>query len=96
VGNVWEWDLRWMRPLSARESDLLNELLVVVNRHFRSDREDWWSWTHSSDGRYSVKLAYSLILSSLSSNRAPKGDVLEATTRVWKSCAPSKVVVFSW
>jgi len=96
VGNVWEWDLRWRRPFFVWESDLLNELLVVVNRHSWSDREDGWSWTHSSDGRYSVKSAYSILLYSLPGNGALEGVVLEAASRVLKSCAPSKVVVFSW
>jgi hypothetical protein len=93
---VWVWDLRWRRPLFVWESDLLNELLVVVARHSRSDREDGWSWTHSSDGRYSVKSAYYHLLSSLPGSVAPEGVVLDAVSRVWKPCAPSKVVVFSW
>jgi len=65
-------------------------------REREREREDGWSWTHSSDGRYLVKSAYSHLLSSLQGPVAPDGVVLEAATRVWKSGAPSKVVVFSW
>jgi len=72
------------------ESDLLNELLVVVTRHSRSDREDGWSWTQSSDGRYSVKSTYSHLLSTLPGFVSWEGVVLDAVSRVWKSCAPFK------
>jgi len=68
----------------------------VVNRNSRVDRENRWSWTNSSDGRYSVKSAYALLSKSLLSSDAPNGEVLQAVSWVWKSRAPSKVVVFSW
>jgi len=90
------WEFRWRRPLFVWESDLLNDLLVVVTRVSRSDKEDGWPWTLSSDGRYSVKLAYSHLLDSLQDNVAQDGTVLQAVSRVWKSSASSKVVVFSW
>lgn len=61
-----------------------------------STNETSLPWTHSTDGRYSVKSAYSHLLSSLQSSGAPEGDVLQAVSRVWKSGAPLKVVVFSW
>jgi len=86
----------WRRPLFVWKLDLLNKLLVVVTRQSRNDREDGWSWTHSSDGRYSVKSAYSHLAASLPSTDFPAGVALEAATRVWKSGAPSKVVFFSW
>jgi len=41
-------------------------------------------------------LVYFHLLSSLPGTEAPKGDVLDAVTRVWKFGSPSKVVVFSW
>lgn len=68
----------------------------MVTRHSRSDREDGWSWTVSLDGRYSVKSAYSQLLNGLPGLGAPEGAILQAVSRVWKSCTPSKVVVFSW
>jgi len=96
VGGVWEWDLRWRRPLFVWELDLLNELLVVVARISRVDKEDRWAWTLSYDGRFSVKSAYGHLLSNLPGIDAPVGEVLQAVSRVWKFGAPSKVVVFSW
>jgi len=94
--GVWLWDLSKRRPLFVWESNLLNDILLVVVRHSSSDREDSWSWTLCHEGRYSVKSAYSHLLKGLPSSGAPEGDTLRAVSRVWKSRAPSKVVVFSW
>jgi len=55
-----------------------------------------WSWTLSTDGRYSVKSAYSSLLKGLTISGIPQGEVLKAVSRVWKSWGPSKVIVFSW
>ncbi|XP_024636569.1 uncharacterized protein [Medicago truncatula] len=59
-------------------------------------REDVWSWTLSLDGRYSVKSACSFLIKDLMVMGIPQGEVLKAVSRVWKSWAPSKVIVFSW
>jgi len=96
VGSDWVWDLRWRRPLFVWENDLLTELLRVVSRQSRSDREDWWSCTLSQDGRYSVKSAYSHLVQGLPGVGVRSELTLEAVSQVWKSCVPSKVVVFSW
>ena len=93
--NVWTWDLRWRRPLFVWEADLLIELLEVVSSP-REGREDVWSWIHCPDGRYSVKSAYAYLSKILPVPGAPNGEILQAVSRVWKSWAPSKVVVFSW
>ena len=69
---------------------------MVASRHSRLGSEDEWSWSHSPDGRYSVKSAYSLLINGLPASGAPQGDTLRAVARVWKSWAPSKVMVFSW
>lgn len=71
--------------------DLLADLLVVATRGSRIMKDDEWSWNISLDGRYSVKSAYSHLIKAL-----PKGVVLQAVFAVWKSWAPSKVIVFCW
>lgn len=96
VGSVWVWDLKWRRPLFVWESDLLVEMLGVVTRNSHTNKDDRWVWAYSSDGRYSVKSAYGHLLSRLPGTDAPVGEALQAVSRVWKSGAPSKVVVFSW
>lgn len=54
------------------------------SRHSRLDREDVWSWSHTSDGRYSIKSAYYLLLEGLPAMGAPQGDTLRAIAMVWK------------
>jgi len=54
-----------------------------------------WSWTNSLDGQYFVKLAYFNLIKGMPTTGNPEGEVLQAVSRVWKSWAPSKVIVFS-
>lgn len=70
------------------ETNLFNELLVVEARHSRLDREDQWSWTLSSDGRYSIKSANYHLLKGLPVTGAPDGEVMRAVSRwcTFKSC----------
>jgi len=76
--------------------DLLADLLAVATRLPRAVREDVWAWTNSPDGRYFVKLAYSNIIKGMPTMGTPEGEVLQTVSRVWKSWALSKVIVFSW
>jgi hypothetical protein len=95
-GDVWVWDLRWRRPLFVWEVDQLSELLSVAFRQSKVDRVDRWSWPFSSDGVFSVKSAYSHLIKNSPSIGASNDVLLQAISKVWKSSAPSKVVVFSW
>ena len=95
VDNVLNWDLRWRRFLFVWEAELLHELLAVLSSS-REGRDDVWSWIHSPDGRYSVKSAYTFLSKSLQVPGAPDGETLQAVSQVWKSWAPSKVVISSW
>jgi len=63
---------------------LLHELLEVVSNP-RVGREDVWPWTHSPDGRCSVKSAYTYLSKSLPVPGALGGEILRAISRVWKS-----------
>lgn len=77
------------------ESELLYDLLIVVTRLSSVLREDVWSLTNSPDGRYSVKSSYSTLIKGLPAMGALEGEILQAVSRVWKSWAQSKVIVFS-
>lgn len=69
---------------------------MVVSRHFRLDREDVLSWTHSPDGWYIVKSTYSFLFKGLLATGSPLWEILLAVARVWNLWVPSKVVIFSW
>lgn len=92
--GAWVWDLLWRKPLFIWESELLVDLLAVAVRPLRVNREDRWSWSISTDGLYSVKSAYSILIKDLPATGTPVGEELRAVSRVWKSWAPSKVIFF--
>ncbi|GAU25672.1 hypothetical protein TSUD_265990 [Trifolium subterraneum] len=87
----WLWEFRWKSELSMAEFDLLQDLLHVVTQSPLLGMEDSWVWTLDPTGSYLVKSAY---LAITSVEAAPAQNSL--LTRVWKSWAPSKVIVFSW
>jgi len=58
------------------ELDLLNELLVVVSRQTHVNWGDMWFWNLTPEGRYSVKLAYSFLLSRMPTLGSPEGAIL--------------------
>ncbi|GAU30313.1 hypothetical protein TSUD_211700 [Trifolium subterraneum] len=78
-------------PLKDRYHRLFQELLHVVTQSPSLGMEDSWVLTLDPTGSYSVKSAY---LAITSVEVAPEPNSL--LTRVWKSWAPSKVIVFSW
>ncbi|GAU45061.1 hypothetical protein TSUD_198490 [Trifolium subterraneum] len=87
----WHWVFRWRRDLSVPEIGLLEALLSAVQTTPLLGVVDSWSWRHDSTGTYSVKSAY-MVLSAGS----VASDLDSLLARVWKSWAPSKVIVFSW
>ncbi|GAU16879.1 hypothetical protein TSUD_368280 [Trifolium subterraneum] len=98
VGNMglwehgqWLWDFRWRRELSVAEFELLRNLLQVVSQSSLLRMEDSWVWTMDPTGSYSGKSAY-LAITGVEATHEPNSLL----ARVWKSWAPSKVLVFSW
>jgi len=43
-----------------------------------------------------VKSVYSSLLNGVSAADVLEGEILQAISQVWKSWAPSKLVIFSW
>jgi hypothetical protein len=91
LDEEWHWDFRWRRELSVWEFDQFQVLLAAVANHPLVGATDSWSWRHDPTGTFSVKSAYLLLTADLVFNGL---DALLA--KVWKSWAPSKVIVFSW
>ncbi|KAL8471619.1 hypothetical protein ACS0TY_029028 [Phlomoides rotata] len=62
-GDRWSWSWRWKRPLWDYEFNSLNALSNVINRFQPNDGvEDAWKWRCSTNGSYSTKETYSMIL----------------------------------
>ncbi|GAU51714.1 hypothetical protein TSUD_265630 [Trifolium subterraneum] len=95
VNGDWRWDLSWRRELFVWEVGLLDDLLRVLNSYHISDALDICVWKHATAGTFTVKSAYSVLVSTLVVPMAPQVVPGQVLAKVWKSWAPSKVIVFS-
>ncbi|MCH87323.1 ribonuclease H protein, partial [Trifolium medium] len=82
---------RWKMELSLEEVDLVRDLLQVVTQSPTLGVQDVWVWKYDPSGTYYVRSAY-LTLTGAEAISDPNSLL----SRVWKSWAPSKVIVFSW
>jgi len=78
------------------EEGLVHNLLELIEGWEKVEEVDFWWWKLEEEGNFSVSSSY-VSLESLMLHQEP----LERTKKVvfdlvWKSPAPSKVVVFSW
>ncbi|KAL8481726.1 hypothetical protein ACS0TY_028027 [Phlomoides rotata] len=55
---------------------------------------DKWKWRHSSDGKYSVNKAYTMLLESETGSRPVGGD--QVFLKLWKTWATRKAVLTAW
>lgn len=60
-----------------------------------SDRKDAWVWMVGNSKEYSVKPTYDLLLSKRMSLNILTGPN-EIFKKFWLSCAPTKILAFSW
>ncbi|GAU13211.1 hypothetical protein TSUD_234180 [Trifolium subterraneum] len=60
-GTTWRWNFRWWRRLFGWEAVVLEKLMMMLVDGLLTSEEDRWVWTHSDDGNFSVKFAYSLL-----------------------------------
>ncbi|KAK2412461.1 hypothetical protein QL285_047651 [Trifolium repens] len=94
VNDIWYWRFEWRREFWVWEEDLFSKLLEKLALTSISRKED--SWTFIGGGIFTVNLIYHYLydrFSPLSSLvLVPAGSL----AKVWRSSAPSKVIVFSW
>ncbi|MCH94887.1 hypothetical protein A2U01_0015856 [Trifolium medium] len=95
VNGEWKWDLLWRKELFVWEEDLLENLMGTLNVFHISNAQDLWVWKHDATGIFSFKLAYYVLVSNLGVRVASLAVTDQVLARVWKSWAPSKVIVFS-
>ncbi|KAK2406293.1 hypothetical protein QL285_042035 [Trifolium repens] len=96
--GLWSWQLNWRRSFFVWENDLLNDLLHILNTSIISDNEDVWTYRLDSGGLYSVTVNYVFLSRKFASPQSStlNPNFARVVEGVWKSWAPSKVVVFSW
>ncbi|MCH92386.1 putative non-LTR retroelement reverse transcriptase, partial [Trifolium medium] len=95
-GNIREWNLRWRRNLFQWEEEEVSHLVVLLDNVVLSIEEDSWRWVLDPEGCFSVKSSF--VMFSREMVEGINLSFLETSIfrKIWKSPAPSKVVVFSW
>jgi hypothetical protein len=96
VSGRWEWDLKWRRNLFVWEEegrDLLLNLLFPIQLDISNDE---WKCHHLSEGMFSVRSIYCYLAGSIIPPISLEPDLVRDLGFLWKSFAPSKIIVFSW
>jgi hypothetical protein len=96
VSGVWEWDLKWRRNFFVWEEegrDMLVNLLFPIQLATSNDE---WKCHHVSGGMFSVRSIYRFLAGSIIPPIALEPDLVRDLGFLWKSFAPSKIIVFSW
>jgi hypothetical protein len=94
VNESWHWRLEWRRNFLVWEEDLFLKLLELIALANISRKED--SWSFLGGGEFTVNLMYNFLYNRFS---PPSSLVLASAgslAKVWRSSAPTKVIVFSW
>ncbi|GAU33506.1 hypothetical protein TSUD_386510 [Trifolium subterraneum] len=96
LNNEIGWELVWRRRLFVWETNLLNELLMILNPITLSDAVDQWGWRPENGEEFSVKSTYSLVYDMLLTKGNISQDQESAFKAIWKGPAPFKVSGFAW
>jgi hypothetical protein len=91
-----KWFFSWRRPLFLWETDLLDNLLAILEPVNLSLVEDFWVWTPDPEGSFSVSSAYNYLVKELRIVDVLEPEVVVVFDHIWESPAPSKVIAFSW
>jgi hypothetical protein len=90
----WYWN--WLEPLSPNEDLLLDELKeLFTGFSLCSNTADRWKWTPSTNGMFSVKSCYSLLLQFKQIDPLDE-NVLLAINKLWGNDVSSKISIFGW
>ncbi|GAU23824.1 hypothetical protein TSUD_27340 [Trifolium subterraneum] len=86
-------DSIWWKDLEEQELNALKELLHGFS--LKTDCNDKWRWVSESNGLFTVKSCYKLLIQSVHCNSILL-ESLVAIGKLWKNDLPSKVGVFGW
>ncbi|GAU26515.1 hypothetical protein TSUD_361480 [Trifolium subterraneum] len=92
--NLWNWE--WRRRLFVWEQELLVSLTETLPLLVLSGEEDVWYWRLEDGGVFTVKSVYTLLGSVFATDAVWSPPELRVFDQIWKSPAPSKVIVFPW
>ncbi|MCI19506.1 hypothetical protein A2U01_0040662, partial [Trifolium medium] len=90
------WNFIWRRRLFIWEDELVSRLQVLLQGvRFSTEPDRWW-WKSEPEGVFSVKSTYSLLFKDLNEVVDGMGSEFKVFQQIWRSPAPSKIIVFSW
>lgn len=90
-GDSWSWNLVWRRNLFAWEANQLENMMRDISIvALKREDHDSWIWEAASDGVFSVKSAYEVLLGPTLVEASPVFKKLR------KIVAPSKALSFIW
>jgi hypothetical protein len=92
----WEWDLKWRRNLFVWEEERRDMLVNILTPIQLTNSNDEWKCTYSTGGMFSVCSLYRYLSGIIIPPISLEPDIVSDLGWVWKSWAPSKVIVFSW
>jgi hypothetical protein len=78
------------------ESDLLDNLLEILEPVTLSLLEDSWRWIPDLEGIFSISSAYNSLVKELRNVDVLEPEVALVFDQIWESPTPSKVIAFSW
>jgi hypothetical protein len=90
------WNFIWRRRLFVWETNLLNELLLLLGPVRLSKAEDRWGWRPEKGEAFTVKSTYGVVSGMLLPRGAVSIEQQLAFSMIWKCPAPSKVAGFAW
>ncbi|PNX96622.1 hypothetical protein L195_g019832, partial [Trifolium pratense] len=94
--GAWVWDLRWRRNLFVWEEELRDLLVDVLTPIQLSNSLDEWRCHYSNGGIFTVSSLYRHLSDSIIPPFSFDQELVRDLGYLWKSLAPSKVIVFSW
>ena len=91
INSVWRWRLRWRRDKFVWESDLEQELILLLSRvTLKYNVSDIQVWGKEEPGQFSVTSTYEIL-----SNQV-RGHQSEVYKLLWKAKAFPNAVVTAW
>lgn len=94
--GVVSWNLLWRRNPFLWESNLVANCLASLDGIMVGEEEDCWRWLPEDSGSFSVNSSYKVLENLVLADAGLSAEEEGAFEMLWKSSAPSKVVVFSW
>lgn len=77
------------------EEEVLRRLLMDLQRFESSQGEDVWKWNLEVEGGFSVRSMYKKLEVISSGEEGREEEDNKVFSHIWKSGAPSRVVVFA-